>query len=243
MPLRDHFRSPVNDTHSWDEIHGQWPGEILRDLFTILPAGFRAAPKVYRGSSFEVDVSTYVSEERATRAVPDSGDGNTATLTALSPTFTAKADLADQDEYEVRIYDTERNRRLVAAIEIVSPSNKDRPDTRDLFVGKVVALLQQDVCVSLVDLVSIRQANLYAELLARLGQSDPHLTPAPPHLYAVTLRFRKPPRSHPLLDAWFYPMPVGEPLPTLPIWLAPDLRVMLPLETSYQETCRILGIA
>lgn len=27
MPLRDHFRSPVNDTHSWDEVHGQWPGE------------------------------------------------------------------------------------------------------------------------------------------------------------------------------------------------------------------------
>jgi len=39
MPLRDHFRSPVNDTHSWDEVHGQWPGEIVRDLTTILPAG------------------------------------------------------------------------------------------------------------------------------------------------------------------------------------------------------------
>jgi hypothetical protein len=40
MPLRDHFRSPVNDTHSWDELHGQWPGEIVRHLTTILPAGF-----------------------------------------------------------------------------------------------------------------------------------------------------------------------------------------------------------
>ena len=39
MPLRDHFRSPVNDTHSWDEVHGQWPGEIVRELVTILPAG------------------------------------------------------------------------------------------------------------------------------------------------------------------------------------------------------------
>ena len=33
------------------------------------------------------------------------------------------------------------------------------------------------------------------------------------------------------------------PLPTLPIWLTPDLRVLLPLETSYRETCQILGIA
>jgi hypothetical protein len=32
--------------------------------------------------------------------------GGTATLTALLPTYTAEADLADQDEYEVRIYET-----------------------------------------------------------------------------------------------------------------------------------------
>jgi hypothetical protein len=38
-------------------------------------------------------------------------------------------------------------------------------------------------------------------------------------------------------------MILGQPLPTLPIWLGPDLRVMLPLETGYEETCRILGIA
>ena len=32
MPLRDHFHSPVNDTHSWDELHGGWPMEIVRHL-------------------------------------------------------------------------------------------------------------------------------------------------------------------------------------------------------------------
>jgi hypothetical protein len=214
---------------------------MVRHLLTILPAGFRAAPRVHLGSSFEVDVTAYATGSRDAQG-PESGAGNTATVTALSPTFTAEADVADQDEYEVLVYDLERGRRLVAAIEIVSPSNKDRADTRDLFAGKVAALLQQGVCVSLVDLVSIRQANLYAELLARLGQSDPHLAPTPPPLYAVSLRSRKPPGGRLLLDAWFYPMSVGDPLPTLPIWLSGDLRVMLPLETSYQETCRILGI-
>src|SRR5262249_2771712 len=115
--------------------------------------------------------------------------------------------------------------------------------TREVFVGKVATLLQQGICVSMVDLVSVRQANLYAELLALLGHADPSLGETPPHLYAVTLRARKRPKQRTsLLDAWFYPMAVGQPLPTLPIWLAPALRVMLPLETSYQETCRILGI-
>jgi len=243
MPLRDHYRSPVNDTHSWDEVHGQWPGEIVRDLTTILPAGFRAAPRVHLGSPFEVDVSTYDLDSRDPDGNADSGDSGTGTMTALTPTLTVEADLSEQDEYEVRIYDAVRGRQLVAAIEFVSPSNKDRPDARELFVVKVASLLQQGVCVSLVDLVSIRQANLYADLLKLLGRADPALGTTTPYLYAITLRSRKPPKRRQLLDAWFYPMIVGQPLPTLPIWLTPDLRVMLPLETSYEETCRILGIA
>jgi hypothetical protein len=216
--------------------------EIVRQLTTILPAGFRAAPNVHLGSAFEVDVAGYDLDTRDRNAPPESGDGP-AVLAAPSPTLTVEAELSEQDEYEVRIYDTERGRQLVAAIEIVSPSNKDRPNTRDVFVGKVSSLLNQGVCVSLVDLVTVRQSNLYAELLTVLGRTDPALAPTPPDLYAVTLRTRKPPKRRVLLDAWFYPMTVGEPLPTLPIWLTPDLHVMLPLEPGYQDTCRILGIA
>lgn len=201
MPLRDHFRSPVNDTHSRDEVHGGWPGEIVRDLTTILPAGFRAALKVHLGSAFEVAVAGDDLDTRDPNAPAGSGDGGSATLAALSPTLTVEAELTEQDEYEVRIYDAERGRHLVAAVEIVSPSNKDRPTTRDLFVGKVAGLLQQGVCVSLVDLVTVRQANLYAELLARLGRRDPALATPPPHLYAVTLRARTTPKGRGLLDA------------------------------------------
>jgi hypothetical protein len=241
MPLRDQFHPPVSKTHSWDELHGQWPGEIVRSLTTILPAGYRAAPRVHLGPLFEVDIGSYELDER--HPTEEESEGGTTTLVALAPTLTIEADLSDMDEYEVRIYDTERARTLVAAIEIVSPANKDRPRTRDMFATKCAALLQQEVCVSIVDLVSARQANLHVELLARLGRTDPQMGPTPPNLYAVTLRGRKPARGRELLDAWFYPMTVGEPLPTLPIWLGYDQRILLPLETSYQEACRVLGIA
>lgn len=68
------------------------------------------------------------------------------------------------------------------------------------------------------------------------------------HLYSVTFRLRalvqKKRRKHrQFLDAWYYPMAVGQPLPTIPLWLTEELRVMLPLEAGYEETCRILGIA
>ena len=41
--------------------------------------------------------------------------------------------------------------RLVAAIELVSPSNKDRPENRKTFVNKCEAPLKKEVCVTIVD--------------------------------------------------------------------------------------------
>jgi len=243
MPLRDHFHPPVSNKHRWDSVHGQWPGEIVRSLFDILPEGYQAEPKIHLGSPIEVDIATHETESGLAQSTFDEGDGGVATLAVLDPTLTIEADLSEQDQYEVLIYDVERDSRLVAAIEIVSPSNKDRVESREAFVSKMASMLQQDVCVSIVDLVSNRKANLCSEVLARLGRGDSRLSTNDSHIYASTIRPRRRTKRPSLLDSWSYPMLVGEPLPTLPIWLTPALRVMLPLEASYQETCRLLRIA
>jgi hypothetical protein len=106
----------------------------------------------------------------------------------------------------------------------------------------VAALLRRDVSVSLVDLVTIRQFNLYADLLELIGRTDPMFGEAP-GIYAVTAHGLKRPGRLPLLDTWFYPMALGQALPTLPVWLAGDADVLLNLETSYEETCHMLRIA
>ena len=46
----------------------------------------------------------------------------------------------------------------------------------------------------------------------------------------------------PRLETWAHALALGQPLPTLPIWLADDLAVPLELEASYEETCQILRI-
>ena len=243
MPLRDHFHPPVDDRHSWDELHGMWPGEIVRQLFGRLPAGYVAAPGVHLGRAFEVDVATFEEGDPPPGGVAGTGGGAAvATWTAPSPTLTVETDLPEADEYEVRVYDARRGRRLVAAIELVSPSNKDRPEHRRAFVGKCAELLRQNVCVSIVDVVTARQFSLYADLLDYLGRSDPSLGDAPPHLYAVTVRGRTSPRRKSVLDTYVYPVAVGQPLPSLPIWLTDTLGVTLDLEPCYEETCRFLHI-
>jgi hypothetical protein len=147
-----------------------------------------------------------------------------------------------EDEYEVRIFDAKRGRHLVAAIEIVSPANKDRPEHRNVIVGKCAALLQKGVAVSIVDLVTIRHFNLYAELLAFIGHNDPTLGVTPPSLYAASCRCTRKGKQT-LLETWSHILTVGQPLPTLPLWLATDLVVPLDLEQSYEQACRDLWIA
>ena len=74
--------------------------------------------------------------------------------------------------FEVRIYDERRRRRLVAAIEIVSLANKDRPTHRQAFVAKCAGLLRERVSVVVVDPVTTRSHSLYGELLDLLGRAD-----------------------------------------------------------------------
>ncbi len=104
------------------------------------------------------------------------------------PSVAVETELPDDDEYEVHIDDAEREHMLVAAIEIVSPANKNRADKRNAFVGKCAALLRADVVVSIVDLVTIRLGNLYAELMAFIGQSDRTLGVEPSPISAASCR-------------------------------------------------------
>src|SRR4051812_45627977 len=180
MPLRDHFRPPLAGRTKWGGFHGAWPTLIVADLNRRLPAQYVAEPRVQLGTSFEVDVGALEEDASGrsgtaagvTTAEGAEGEGGVATAVWAPPrpTFGVTTEPPGQDEYEVRVYDTEMGRRLVAAVEIVSAANKGRPDHRQAFVAKCAALLRHGVSVAIVDLVTTRQFNLYGELLDLLGQ-------------------------------------------------------------------------
>lgn len=153
-PLRDHYQPPTSHVASWEEVYGGWPAVMVQQLYRTLPAGYAAAPRVHRGSQVEIDVAIYDRDESLEPAV----------WAPPKPTLEIDTELPEQDEYEVRIYDETHGRELVAALEIVSPANKDRPENRRAFVAKCAALLQKNVCVSIVDLITTRHFNLYADL-------------------------------------------------------------------------------
>jgi Protein of unknown function (DUF4058) len=245
MPLRDHYRPPLDDETQWEGFHASWPVMIVAHLTRRLPHRYVAAPRVHSGAAVEIDVATFekdAADPSPLRESQSNGGVATAVWAPPRPTLTVATDLPALDDYEVRVYDSKRGRRLVAAVEIVSPANKDRPDHRHAFVAKCLALLQTQVCVAVVDLVTTRNFNLYTELLASLGQSDPDLEPESPGLYSAVCRAMKSGDAW-RLEGWAYPLTLGQLLPTLPLWLAENLAVPLELEASYEETCRILRIA
>lgn len=216
---------------------------IVAQLGRVLPRRYVAAPRVHSGAAVEIEVAAYEKDAREPSALSASqGNGGVAVWAPPQPTLTVTTDLPALSEYEVRVYDSKRGRRLVAAVEIVSPANKDRPEHRHAFVAKCLALLQNRVCVAIVDLVTTRNFNLYGELLEAMGQTDPSLGSEPLNLYAASGRFRKTGEKW-LLEGWPSPLTIGQPLPTLPLWLSEDFSVPLNLEESYEETCKILRIA
>ncbi len=245
MPLRDHFRSPLDDKRHWEGFHATWPVMIVALLRRKLPRRYFAEPRVHTGTSAEIDVATFA-DEREDVLVAQGGNDNgggiaTAVWAPPRPTLTLATDLPTQDVYEVRVYDEKRHSRLVAAVEIVSPANKDRPEHRRAFAAKCVGLLRERVSVVLIDMVTTRTPNLYAELLDLIGQTDPGLNPEPPLLYTVSCRVTKRENDW-FLETWAQALGLGSPLPTVPLWLADDLAVPLELEESYEQSCAILNI-
>jgi hypothetical protein len=242
MPLRDHFHRPDGRTQNWDQVHGGWPMVLVQHLTRNLPPGYRAAPLVHLGA-WEFDVVALETDSPpATGAGSGAGGTAAAVLSLPTPSLTIDAEPPDVDEYSVRVFDDANGERLVATVEFVSPANKDRPRKRRLFVDKCAALLREGVCVSLVDCVTQYQFNLYADLLDLLGHADPIMgQPAHP-LYAVTLRRRETDDGRWRLETWAHQLHVGRPLPALPLWWTATDGTMLPLETTYEETCQTLRL-
>ncbi len=131
---------------------------------------------------------------------------------------------------------------LRAAIELVSPANKDRPGSRLTFAAKCAGYLKHAIGVVIVDVVTARAANLHAELFDVLEvKSRRSPWESATGLYAVSYRpvtLRKRPR----VEAWPETLALGETLPDLPLWLSLDLCVPLYLEESYLAACRSLRI-
>ncbi len=231
MPLLDHFHPPLSQTHPWRGFHGAWAAAIARLLNGgVLPAGFYAVPFLDRDGPVEVDVATL--RDAAEPEIPIGEAWSPA-----EPEVQVAVEWSTIDDVRVEIFSAEGDPRLAAAIELVSPRNKDRSTARTAFASKCVGYLQRGCGLVVVDVVTTRRANLHSELLELLGMEDAGVAPLSAVAYRAIGR-----EDDGKLLAWPSPLEIGRPLPTVPLWLFGEFAVRLDLEASHSAACKDLRI-
>jgi hypothetical protein len=239
MPLLDHFHAPLFPLRRWEGFHNAWASAIVGQLSPLLPPDYFAEPLTTVGGSIEIDVATL---QHGNGPPPDREPAAaTAVWAPPRPLRTLPVIFPKHDAFEVRVYQELDGPRLRAAVDLVSPANKDRPLNRRTFVDKCAGYLGHGVAVVVVDIVTNRAANFHAEILRALEATEDPAWQSPTDLYAVAYRPVAGPAQS-LLDTWPEPLRLGAPLPTLPLWLNVDLSVPLRLEDSYAATCALLKV-
>lgn len=236
MPIHDWTRVTAGIFH---DFHHEWITTIKRALNAgVLPSGFYAlAEQIAGGLGPDVltleDVRDRDAEENVHVSSSDE-PGNGAVALATAPPkvrFTARAEteMYAQKRSRIAIHHSSDD-RVVAMIEIVSPGNKGSRHALRSFVEKAIELLDSGIHLLIIDLFSPGPRDpqgIHGAIWSEIVDDEFLLPPGQPlTLVAYAAGFVK--------QAFIEPIATGYALPEMPLFLAPDCYVPVPLEASYQ---------
>jgi hypothetical protein len=234
MPLLDHFHPPLSQRRHWDSFHSAWAEAIANQLnHDLLPPRYYAEARVKLGTQVEIDAGAF---EGNGEAEAGKAQGNVAVWAPARPVVRVPLDFGHPDLFEIQVLNDEEGPRLVGAIELISPANKDRPGNRHVFAVKCASYLQQGIGVILADVVTERGGNLHNELLNVLKAKASTPGQCPNDLYACAYRTVTGAAEREL-EVWAEQLALAGCLPTLPLWISADLGIPIDLEETYKAAC------
>lgn len=238
MPLLDHFHPPLSRTHPWRSFHGAWAAAMARLLNAgVLPPGYYAVPFLDHEGPVEIDVATL--GQSGSKDLSTTGRDSELWMPP-APSLTMAVAWPASDDVRVEVMTDSGDPPLAAAIELLSPSNKDRLESRQAFASKCAEYLRRGCGLVVVDLITARRADIRSDLFSELGQEPESAGPE-----TLSATAYKPVGGDTVgkLLAWPHDLEIGARLPTLPLWIAPDQSVPLNLEASYSAACGDLRIS
>jgi hypothetical protein len=238
MPVHDWRRGTAGTFH---DFHLAWIAELRRVLNGgLLPPGYYALAEQVAGEVIP-DVLTLQqagSSPDVAELKETFGSGATAavlTVTEAPPRVSVTATTSEAVTLALRqrriTIRHATGDRIIALIEIVSPGNKESEPMFHAFIEKAAAALQAGYHLLILDLWppgSFDPSGIHGALWSLIGgtsyqaRKDRPLTLA---AYAV--------RAPGLVTAYVEPLKVSEALPDMPLFLAPEHYINVPLERTY----------
>jgi hypothetical protein len=231
MPLHDWA-----DERAWDSVHPVWLTYLVEWIRPRLPEGYKAflggvpALTVASGNG-KPDVSL-----RQWGLRPSAK--NMATGAAiLEPDLEARVAIRLDPQLVVHI---DFHGQLIAAIELVSPRNKDRGDAKETYTNRYLGYLRLGVHLMLVDVLPRPKRFSFSDAVtSALGLELPPLPPPFTATYRVGEVIPVGDDLGSLVAVWRRPLEAGQPLPTLPLPLNVHEFVEIDLEETYHRAAKM----
>jgi hypothetical protein len=232
MPLHD-----WTALSGWDGVHQVWIVELLYWIKPRLPAGYRA----YIGTTPTFAIGA-PPEERPDVGVRSWAQGQEPEPPAEVPPPAASDEAPEEPDQEIAVATlagdptalfVEHQGRLIAAVELVSPRNKDRPAACAAYASAYAAYLLKGVHLLLVDVHRRPLRFSFADRIAAELQIEQPACPAP---FAISYRVGEPvPSGGRFLALWRRPLTVDAPLPSVRLPLSLQGSVLVDLEQTYRR--------
>lgn len=233
MPLHD-----WTDERGWDSVHPLWLTYLLEYVQERLPKGYKA----FLGGvpSLTVDSANGKPDMSVRQwGSPPTAEGGTSAASAtgvLEPDLQANVVFRLDPQRAVHI---DLHGQLIAAVEPVSPRNKDRADAKETYTNRYLGYLRLGVHLMLVDVLPRPKKFSFSDAITgALGLDVPPLPPPFAAVYRVGEVVPVKDDMGTLVDLWRRPMQVGQPLPTLPLPLSVHQAVTIDLEETYQRAAK-----
>jgi Protein of unknown function (DUF4058) len=229
MPLHD-----WRDDRGGDSLHLAWQNQLLDWIQPRLPAEYR----VFVGSVPNLSIGAQNGRpDVGVRNWQPSASPTPSAMSSVAPDFEVPATLTLDPDVAVHV---DWHGQLIAAIEIVSPRNKDRPDARERYSRRYYGYLRQGVHLMLIDVLPRPVGFSFADAIATdIGLALPE-TPVP---FVLSIRVGEPVPDGTLVAGWRRPLSLGAVLPTIPLALSVHQEVLIDLEHTYREAARRVYLA
>jgi hypothetical protein len=179
MPLHD-----WKDERGWDGVHHDWLTYLREWVRPRLPAGYR----VYVGGvpGLTIDSGNGRPDVSVRGHGPDADETPKPATSVMEPDLKATVTVPLDPQRAVHV---DFHGQLIAAIEVVSPRNKDRASSKETYTNRYLGYLRLGVHLMLIDVLPRPKDFTFAGAIAADLGLDLPATPAP---FALSFRVGEP---------------------------------------------------